>query len=61
MLKIYSTTIEQAVDDVVKKVEGGEYLMNAKIKMCVVGGSIYSPPSYFYAVEGDVWGIPSKK
>jgi hypothetical protein len=39
--------IEQAIDDVVKSVPGGEFLTNAKIY--VVNGK-------YYAVEGDVYG-----
>lgn len=58
---VRNTTIEQATDEIVKKVEGGEYLMNAKIKMCVVSGGMFSPPHYYYAVEGDVWGITQGK
>lgn len=40
-------TITEAIDNVVKAVPGGEYLMNAKLYR--VGK--------FYAAEGDVWGI----
>jgi hypothetical protein len=57
--KVRTTTIESAVNDAVKKVEGGEYLMNAKIKVCIIPGSIYNgyQSTCFYAVEGDVWGV----
>jgi hypothetical protein len=41
-------TIEQAIDHVVKKVPGGEYLMNVKI-------FIYHEK--YFVVEGDVWGL----
>jgi hypothetical protein len=41
------TTIEQAIDHVVKKVPGGEYLMNVKI---------YLLHDDYFMVEGDVWG-----
>lgn len=58
--KVRSASIEEAVDAAVKKVDGGEYLMNVKIKMCVKSG-FYAPPVYYYAVEGDVWGVPAKK
>ena len=57
--KVRTQTIEGAIDDVVKKVEGGEYLMNARIRVCIIPGSIYNgyKSTCFYAVEGDVWGI----
>ena len=42
-------TIDEAVDQTVKKVPGGEFLMNVKI---------FAIDSTYYAVEGDVWGIP---
>ena len=59
---VKATTIEQAVDAVVKKVNGGEYLMNARIRMVVIPSSLFGiiPASYFYAIEGDVWGIAPK-
>lgn len=41
------TTIEQAIDHVVKKVAGGEFLMNVKI---------YFLHDDYFIVEGDVWG-----
>jgi hypothetical protein len=58
MRKNCKTSIEQAIDDVVKKVPGGEYLMNAKINVCVIPGSLFNgyKPSCFYVVTGDVWG-----
>jgi hypothetical protein len=40
-------TIEEAIEQTVKSVPGGEFLMNAKI--FVVSGK-------YYAVQGDVWG-----
>ncbi len=46
--KSRATTIEQAVDETVRKVPNGEFLMNVKI---------YSIKNKYYAVEGDVWGI----
>lgn len=55
--RVRTTTIESAVDEVVKKVDGGEYLMNAKIKVCIVSG--YGHSTVYYAVEGDVWGVKS--
>lgn len=45
--KSKAKTVEQAVDETVKKVAGGEYLMNVKI---------YLVKNQFIAVEGDVWG-----
>jgi hypothetical protein len=47
-------TIQAAVDDVVKKVQGGEYLMNARIYL--IRHDNFFAYSYFYAVDGDVWG-----
>ena len=52
--KTQATSIEQAIDEVVKKVDGGEYLMNVKVYLVQRGGSQAS--QFFYAVEGDVWG-----
>ncbi len=45
--KSRAITLEDAVDQTVRKVPGGEYLMNAKI---------YLVSSKYIAVEGDVWG-----
>lgn len=42
-----SETIEDAIDETVRSVPGGEFLMNAKIYL--VNGK-------YYACEGDVWG-----
>jgi hypothetical protein len=42
-----SKTVNDAIDNVVKAVPGGEYLMNAKLYR--VGKN--------YAAEGDVWGV----
>lgn len=50
ILKSKAKTIEQALDQTVKKVAGGEFLMNAKI---------YLVKKKYYAVEGDVWGTGS--
>lgn len=46
--KSRATSVENAIDQTVKKIPGGEYLMNAKI---------YLVNRRFIAVEGDVWGI----
>ncbi|MBI3503060.1 MAG: hypothetical protein HY063_14835 [Bacteroidetes bacterium] len=53
-------SIQQAVDAVVKKVDGGEYLMNAKIWLIIRSGGGFVPDRYYYAVEGDVWGLKAK-
>lgn len=45
-------TINDAIDNVVKTIPGGEYLMNVKL---------YRNSSGFYAAEGDVWGIGGKR
>ena len=53
--KSKAQNIEQAVDQTVRKVPGGEFLMNAKINMVLhrVSGKV------FFAVEGDVYGLAS--
>ena len=55
--KTRTTKLESAVDQSVKKVAGGEYLMNAKISL-VEHSNFWWGSSIYYAVEGDVWGIP---
>lgn len=47
--KLKSKTLEGAIDNVVKKTTGGEFLKNVKI---------YVINSKYFAVEGDVWGYP---
>ena len=47
--KSKTKTIEDAIDQTVRKVPGGEFLMNAKI---------YYVKDQYFAVEGDVWGKP---
>lgn len=42
-------TLEEAVDGVVRSTAGGEYLMNVKI---------YEVNKKYFAVEGDIWGVP---
>lgn len=56
--------INQAVDNVVKSVAGGEYLYNAKfylvaeqIKQSSVGGKKAPAITYSYIASGDVWGV----
>jgi hypothetical protein len=46
--KSRAVTIEDAINDVVRKVPGGEFLMNVKIFAIDEGK--------YYAVQGDVWG-----
>lgn len=45
-----ATTIDAAMENVIKSTPGGEYLMNVKI---------YKVEDK-YSIEGDVWGIASK-
>lgn len=45
--KSRALSIEDAIDQTVRKVAGGEFLMNVKI---------YIVNDKYYAVEGDVWG-----
>jgi hypothetical protein len=45
--KSKAKNIQEAVDETVKKIPGGEFLMNAKI---------YLISEKYFAVEGDVWG-----
>lgn len=46
--KSKSLSIEEAIDNTVRKVPGGEFLMNAKV---------YLIKGAYIAVEGDVWGV----
>lgn len=48
--KSKAKTVEDAIDQTVRKVPGGEFLMNVKIYM--VNGQ-------YIAIEGDVWGVKS--
>lgn len=48
--KSRAKTIEDAIDQTVRKIPGGEFLMNAKI---------YLVNGQYIAVEGDVWGVTS--
>lgn len=50
--KSRATSIEDAIDQTVRKVPGGEFVMNAKI---------YLVKGKYIAVEGDVWGNPAKQ
>jgi hypothetical protein len=49
MMSSRCVNIQDAINQTVKEVPGGEYLMNAKI---------YLVNNMYYVVEGDVWGIP---
>ncbi|MCB0475568.1 MAG: hypothetical protein KDC69_07825 [Flavobacteriaceae bacterium] len=50
LLRSRTKTIEDAVDQTVRKIPGGEFLMNVKV---------YLVNKEFIAVEGDVWGLQS--
>jgi hypothetical protein len=50
--KSRATSIEDAIDQTVKKVPGGEFLMNCKV---------YLVNTKYIAVEGDVWGNPTQQ
>ena len=46
--KSKAPNIQEAVDQTVKKIPGGEFLMNVKV---------YLVNDKYFAVEGDVWGL----
>ncbi|MFI5187201.1 MAG: hypothetical protein ACHQF0_10775 [Chitinophagales bacterium] len=48
--KSRAATVEDAIDQTVRKVPGGEFLMNVKI---------YLVNKKYIATEGDVWGVKS--
>ncbi|QQS31131.1 MAG: hypothetical protein IPM47_09515 [Sphingobacteriales bacterium] len=48
--KTRAVTLEDAIDQTVRKIPGGEFLMNARL---------YVVNKKYYAVEGDVWGVKS--
>jgi hypothetical protein len=50
--KTRATSIEDAIDDLVKTIAGGEFLKNVKI---------YSVNNKYYTIEGDVWGFQQKR
>jgi hypothetical protein len=58
--KTRAVTIEDAVDQTVKKVAGGEFLMNAKIYLVKTPRYFKDTEgkktNLFYFCEGDVWG-----
>lgn len=45
-----ATSLQSAVDQTVKKIPGGEFLMNVKV---------YQIDKKYFAAEGDVWGVNS--
>jgi hypothetical protein len=49
--KSRALTVEDAIDKTVKKIPGGEFLMNAKMY------TVKRLKKIYFAVEGDVWGI----
>lgn len=51
-----AATLGDAVNNTVKEVPGGEFLMNAKVYIVDHGKGKYN-----FAVEGDVWGYPTEK
>ena len=60
MKKTRAESIQEAVDAIVKKVDGGEYLMNVKVYQ--ISHYRYGQgTAYYFAVEGDVWGTGSTK
>ena len=58
--KTRAVTIEDAIDQTVKKIPGGEFLMNAKVylvKTPLKHKSLEGKKTkFFYFCEGDVWG-----
>ena len=50
--KSRATTLQQAIDEAVQKVPGGEYMMN--VRMYEI---LYGKKRQYYSVDGDVWGI----
>lgn len=49
--KTKASSVEAAIDQTVRSVPGGEFLMNAKI---------YLVRGQYFAVEGDVWGVKDR-
>lgn len=55
-------TMDEAIDNTVKMVAGGEFLKNVKIYMIKVSSSNKEDtPNYYFAVEGDIWGIKGQE
>jgi hypothetical protein len=51
--KSRAMTVEDALDKTVKRIPGGEFLMNAKMYTVTKFNKVY------FAMEGDVWGTKS--
>ncbi len=56
--KSRALNLQDAIDKTVKKIPGGEYLMNAKIYVIL---KPFSNKIKYYSVEGDVWGHKENK
>jgi len=57
-------TMDEAIDNTVKLVAGGEFLKNVKIYMVEVHVSRIDKndeSKYYFAVEGDVWGLKGQE
>ena len=52
--KSRAVTLEDAIDQTVRKVPGGEFIMNAKVYLI---NHSFGKDKFYYAVEGDVWGV----
>lgn len=50
-----ATSLEDAIDATVRRVPGGEYLMNVKVYAVEKAFA----ERHYFAVEGDVWGTAS--
>lgn len=54
--KSKAVDLRDAVNNTVREIPGGEFLMNAKVYIVDHGKGRYN-----FAVEGDVWGYPTEK
>jgi hypothetical protein len=57
MRKSRATSLEEAIDQAVKKVPGGEFLMNAKFYKIK---RRRNPKRQYFAASGDVWGMETE-
>ena len=57
--KTRSKSIDEATTQTVRKIPGGEYLMNVKVYLITRRLRIIRRRT-FYAIEGDVWGQPKE-